>query len=324
MNKEQRKKVLFVVLILILVALVLYSGLQILESVLFPGNLNQMQTTSKVIIRDGVKYYPRKDIKVLLVMGINQSGKVTETEPNHGGAADMLMLMVFDEKTEECTIVQLNRDMMVTMPVLNAKGKEINTFYGQLAFSHAYGDGMKMSCKNVRKTVSNLFYGLQIDYYISMNMDTIPILNDAVGGVKVNVVDDFSAVDPNLPMGEVVLYGQQAVTFVQTRWYVGDEQNISRMKRQKEYMHSFMDALDTKVSEDPLFVVEAYNQIADFIVTDCSAEVLSRLETDYGDYALGEIVSLEGENILGDELYEFYVDEEALDALILRLFYSTK
>lgn len=324
MNREQRKKLLFVVIVLILVALVLYSGLRILESAIFSNGLNQMQTTSRVLIRNGVRYYPRKDITVILVIGINQSGKVEETESNHGGAADMLMLLVFDEKTETCNIIQLNRDMMVTMPVLSENGKEINVFYGQLAFSHAYGDGMKISCRNVRKTVSNLFYGLQIDYYVSMNMDTIPIVNDAVGGVKVNVVDDFSAVDPDLPMGEVVLYGQQAVTFVQTRWYVGDEQNISRMERQREYLNGFMSALRTKLAQDATFAVKTYSEITDYIVTDCSVEVLSRLYTDYGDYDLGEILSLEGENILGDGLYEFYVDEEALDALIIRMFYSPK
>lgn len=324
MNKEQRRKLLFVVIILILVTVVLYSGLRILESAFFSNGLNQMQTTSRVLVRNGVRYYPRKDITVILVMGINQTGKVVQTEMNTGGAVDMLMLLVFDEKTETCSAIQLNRDMMVTMPVLNDSGKEVTTYFGQLAFSHAYGDGMKLSCRNVRKTVSNLFYGLEIDYYVSLNMDTIPIVNDAVGGVKVNVVDDFSAVDPNLPMGEVVLYGKQAVTFVQTRWYVGDEQNISRMARQKEYLYGFMDALEQKCAQDPMVLVNAYSEITDYIVTDCSLEVLNRLNTDYGDYAMGEVLSLEGRNILGDGLYEFYVDEKALDDLILRLFYSTK
>ena len=32
----------------------------------------------------------------------------------------------------------------------------------------------------------------------------------------------------------------------------------------------------------------------------------------------------EGENVLGQEYFEFYVDEEKLDQLILRLFYAPK
>ena len=33
---------------------------------------------------------------------------------------------------------------------------------------------------------------------------------------------------------------------------------------------------------------------------------------------------MEGENKLGEEYYEFYADEEKLDALILQLFYAPK
>lgn len=322
MDKKLRSKLLYVSVILILVLVILYSGLRILESTIFLTDQNQLQTTSKVQIRDGVRYYPRQDITVVLVMGINQSGVVVPTEYNAGGAADMVMLLIFDEQTQECTVLSLNRDLMVDMPMLNEYGKEVDIYYGQLALSHTFGDGLADSCRNVKKAVSNLLYGLEIDYYLSLNMDAIALLNDAVGGVKVNVVDDFSAVDPDLPMGEVVLYGQQAVTFVQTRWYVGDELNLSRMERQKEYMRNFVPALKEMLGSQTEFVLNTYSAVADYIVTDCSVQVISRLASDYGDYSIGGFLSLEGENVLGETYYEFYADEEALDALILELFYS--
>ena len=41
-----------------------------------------------------------------------------------------------------------------------------------------------------------------IDYYFSMNMDAISILNDAVGGVTVEVTDDFSQVDATIGKGQ--------------------------------------------------------------------------------------------------------------------------
>lgn len=324
MNRKLALRALLVCIILILVLVVLYSGLQILESTVLLQEQSQMQTTSKTITRDGVKYYPRQDITVVLLMGINQSGPVVQTEYNCGGAVDMVTLMIFDEKTETCRLLSLNRDMMVDMPMLNAYGREAGVFNGQLAFAHTYGDGMADSCENVRKTVSNLLYGVQVDYYFSLNMDAIALLNDAVGGVTVNVVDDFSAVDPSLPMGEVTLRGQQAVTYVQTRWGVGDQLNLSRMERHKEYMGSFVDALRDKIENQSGFAVDAYESVAQYIVTDCSVQILSRLEKDYGDYSLGETYTVEGENVLGEEYYEFYADEEKLDELILELFYAPK
>ena len=322
-NRKQRRKLVYVCIIFLLVLVMLYSGLRILESTLFSAE-HRLQTTSKTIVRDGVKYYPRNDITVVLIMGINQTGEVVPTEYNHGGAADMLTLLVFDEQTEECTVLSLNRDMMVDMPALNTAGKEAGIYYGQLAYSHTYGDGMEDSCENVRKTVSNILYGITVDYYFSLNLDAIALLNDAVGGVTVNIVDDFSAVTDDLPMGEVTLYGQQAVKFVQSRWYVGDELNLSRMERHKEYMKNFVTALYAKMDSDPTFVLDVYESVSKYIVTDCSAQIMSRLETEYGDYTVGEVLSLPGENVLGEEYYEFYADEEALDELILRLFYAPK
>lgn len=57
-------------------------------------------------------------------------------------------------------------------------------------------------------------------------------------------------------------------------------------------------------------------------MTDCNATIFSRLLEDYGDYTLGEVLSLPGENVLGEEHYEFYVDEAQLDETVLRLFYK--
>ncbi len=322
MDKKMRLKLLFATVILVLVLVVLYSGLQILESTVFFKNPDQSQTTSKVIVKDGVKYYPRQDITVILLMGINQSGPVVPTQHNHGGAVDMVALMVFDQKTGTCNLVNLNRDMMVDMPMLNAYDKPQGTYYGQLAYSHTYGDGMEVSCENVKTTVSNFLNGIRIDHYFSLNMDAIGVLNDAVGGVTVTVVDDFSAVDPQIPMGTVTLLGKHAVNFVRARGNVGDELNVSRMERHKEYMRGFVKALKGKFSEGEGFFLNTYDFVSDFIVTDCSLQVLSRLETDYRDYSMGEVLTVAGENKLGEVYYEFYPDEDARIDLLLELFYA--
>lgn len=326
MNRKTTLKLVFVCIVLILVLVILYSGFQILESTVFaPAQAQpQMQTQSRTIVRDGVKYYPRQDITVLMLMGINRSGAVRPVEFNHGGAVDMVALVVFDSVKKEYNILPINRDLMVDMPALNEFGKEVGVYNGQLAFAHTFGDGMESSCENVRKTVSNLLYGVDIDYYFAMNMETIGILNDAVGGVTVTIRDDFSAVDATLTPGQLKLSGEQAVRFVQSRFGVGDQLNLSRMERQEEYMRNFVTALKQALDRESGFVEKTYSKIADYTVTDCSVQILSRLEQDYGDYPMGRFCSIEGENVLGEEFYEFHPDEEALDALILELFYAPK
>jgi anionic cell wall polymer biosynthesis LytR-Cps2A-Psr (LCP) family protein len=145
-----------------------------------------------------------------------------------------------------------------------------------------------------------------------------------LGGVTVNVVDDFSAIDPSIPMGKVTLKGQQAINFVRTRQNLGDQLNISRMERQKEYAMGFMDAFRIGVDSSDTFALQIFDQVSPYIVTDCSVTVLSDMMDRYSDYEIVEIVSPEGENVLGEKYYEFYVDEVKLDELILRLFYAPK
>ena len=109
----------------------------------------------------------------MMILGVDREGKAQAGVPNQSGAADMITLMVFDEKTQECTLLCLNRDTMVYMPKLNEYGKEVGTRYGQLALSHSYGTGLEDSCENTRKTVSALLNGVEIDHYYAMNMDAI-------------------------------------------------------------------------------------------------------------------------------------------------------
>lgn len=327
MSKQKPKgSIAFFCVILLLVLVMIFSGLQILESTVFNQTQDQEEApASKTIVRDGIEYFPRQDITVMMVLGIDQYGPVQDSGSyNNQGVADVVSLMIFDEKNQNCRILQLNRDTMVDMPVLGIGGKPAGTALGQLALSHTYGSGLEDSCENTKKTVSDFLYGIRIDYYLSMNMDAIAILNDAVGGVKVNVVDDFSDVDPSITMGEMVLKGNQAITFVRTRKNVADQKNLSRMQRQREYVNGFMSALQTKVDEDATFALTAYNDVSEYVVSDCSANVISGMMDRYSDYPLVEIVSPEGENTKGEQYMEFYVDEQKLDQLILRLFYAPK
>ena len=324
-KRSSRKSILFPCVVLILVIVMLISGLQILESTVFHQGMEPTSASRKTIERDGVQYFPRQDITVVMILGIDQMGKVEPTNSyNNPGASDMVALMIFDEKNQECRILCLNRDTMLDMPILGIGGKKAGTAYQQLALSHTYGTGMADSCENTKETVSNFLYGLQIDYYVSLNMDAIAILNDAVGGVTVTVEDDFSNVDPTIGKGEVTLIGHQAVSFVRGRGGVGDELNVSRMERQKEYIDGFMKAFLGKREEGITFLLEAYEKATPYMVTDCSVTVLQDITQRYANYPIVEILSPEGENRKGETYMEYYVDENKLDKLILRLFYAPK
>ena len=324
MNKKTLWKAGLASIVLILVFVILYSGLQIVESAALLREEQTGEIRTKTITRDGIKYFPRQDLRVILFMGVDQPGEVKASAPNYAEGVDVVALLVVDETNQEVRILTLNRDTMMDIYALDSHGRPSGTVYDQLTVSHMFGTGLEDSCENTRKTVSKFLYGINIDHYVAVNYDAIPLLNDAVGGVTVTVEDDFSRLDPTMQKGPMTLMGEQALYFVQHRKRVGDELNVSRMKRQEEYMRTFAQVFREKAEADDLFVISAYEQIAPYLVTDCSATVMSDMMSRYEDYTLTEIVTPEGENILGEQYYEFYVDEEKLDDLVIRLFYAEK
>ncbi len=319
------KDIAFFCIILILVLVMLFSGLRILESTVLRTRVGEETFASKTIYRGDVAYFPRQDITTVLVLGIDRYGAVEDSETyQNPGAADMAMVVILDHEAEECRVLQLNRDTMVEMPVLGLGGRQAGTAYAQLALSHTYGSGLEDSCENVKHTVSDFLYGIDLDYYVAMNMDAIPIVNDAVGGVTVQVTDDFSQVDPTIQKGTVTLLGEQSINFVRTRKDVGDQLNVSRIQRQKDYVNGFVEAFTAAREEDSDLIASVYEDVAQYLVTDMTINSLSGLVDRYSHYPIVEVVSPRGRNVLGEEFYEFYPEEEALDALILRLFYAPK
>ena len=314
------------VILLVLVFVILYGGLQILESAVFDSPVSVSEPAStKTIVRDGVEYFPRQDVTVVMVLGIDQYGPVQSSRYHRNeGCADSIMLLIFEETEKNCRALYLNRDTMLDMDVLGIRGEYAGTAYGQLALAHTYGTGLEDSCENVKNTLMKFLRGLTVDYYVAMHMDAIPILNDAVGGVTVMVADDFSEVNPSITMGELKLQGDQVIDYVRTRKNVGDQKNVTRMERQKTYVEGFLKAFLEKGRKDPEFVLRTYEEVAPYIVTDCSATTLRGMLDRYADFTLGAVVTPEGESYVEDGHYQFHADEEKLDAMILELFYRPK
>ena len=322
------KRLCFALVCLLLIGIICYSGFRILEATVFldkPEESKEPAYVSKTIEKDGVKYFPKQDIETFLIMGIDQDGPMTETAYAQTSAmADALMVLVFDKTKEQVDVVTLNRDTMAEIPALGVDGKSAGTTTAQLAVSYAYGNGIEKSAENTKKAVSDLLYGIEIDHYVALTMDAVKILNDAVGGVTVEVLDDFSAVDPDITYGYYTLYGDEALTFVRARKNIGEHLNINRMDRQAEYMECFYDALKTTLEENPEFAVDTYEELESYMVTDCSVTTMAAMLDRYNRYEMGEFIVPEGENREGEKYMEFYLEEEAFQQMVLENFYAEK
>lgn len=290
------------------------------------GNFPEQEPQDTAIEYNGDKYVINENVESFLIMGLDKFEDAIDNESyNNNQQADFLMLLVFDNEEKKCTAIHLNRDTMVDMNILGVAGQKVGTVYKQLALAHTYGNGKDVSCRNTADAVSGLLNGVKVNHYLSITMDAVPVLNDLLGGVEVTVLDDFTGIDDSLKKGETVtLHGEQALTYVRTRYGLEDSSNSTRMVRQKQYLNAIYDKAMLRIDEDDEFVVEASVKLADYIVSDRSVNQLQELTKKLSQYELTEIDSIEGNSKVKNGLMEFYPDDDSVDEIVFDLFYKKK
>ena len=272
---------------------------------------------------NGTAYAKKEDLETVLLLGVDKFEGETPEGYLNNQQADFLLLLVMDKQNETCTPIQLNRDTMTQIRILGVTGEPAGTTTGQLALAHTYGSGEEDSCENTALAVSNLLYGMEIDHYVSLTMDGVALLNDLVGGVTVEVLDDFSGIDDSLMQGEIVtLKGQQALTYVRSRGGMEDSSNLHRMERQRQYLAALQQQLKAAVRQEDGFTLDALLQLNEYMVSDCTVDQLSNLGDSLAAYQVSDILTTPGDAQEGEEFIEFTVDEAALQQLVMDVFYE--
>lgn len=277
---------------------------------------------------EGKKYSYSHEIQTYLFIGTDASGSQEPSGDDYrGNMADFLMLAVVDKTSHTYAALELNRDTMTEVTLMQQDGSGMANATIQLCTAHWYGGTNQQSCENTVQAVSKLLGGVRIDGYYALNMDQIPALNHAVGGVPVTIESDFSAVDKTLKQGEtLILSDAQAYTFVHDRYGVDDEENSSRMRRQRQYLKSFFTRVQEKTSENSDFILEMYRELKENAVTDITGKTISRLTKEISSGENRGIYTLEGKSkkgqALGDGILhtEFYVDKKSLKDVMKELY----
>ncbi len=277
------------------------------------------------VSHNGKEYTVKDNLETILVLGLDDATDVDESSYNNSKQADFLMLFVLDNTANTCKAIHINRDTMAQINVLGVAGDRIDTVTKQISTSHTYGNGKEVSCRNTADAVSKLLMNVEIDHYVSVAFDAVPVFNDLVGGVSVEITDDFSSVDPTLVMGQkMTLNGEQALTYIRSRQGVADQSNSNRMKRQRQYLQALYEQFCNKSKQDESFVANAALKTVDHVISDCSANKLEGYLGKIPSFSALEIVELEGELKKGEEYMEFYPDEESIKQTVIDTFYQAK
>ena len=280
------------------------------------------ESNEGLVTYNGKKYRYNSHLSNYLLLGIDTEGEIAqEKETLSGGQSDAIFLVAYDRKEETAQILAIPRDTMTTIYIYNIDGTYVTPQTDHLTLQYAYGDGREMSCKITRDAVSNLLYGVPIIGYTAINLDSIPLLVDAVGEVTLTVPDDsMEDVNPEYKKGaEITLTSENAESYIRHRDTHLHHQALVRTERQKSFINAFADRVLELQAQDPHTVTDIYETIKPHMVTNMSNDIFLDLA---GAKRVGEIRTIPGEGVATDLFDEYHVDDKALYELILDVFYT--
>ena len=233
----------------------------------------------------------------ILLIGIDSTTDGLKQADSFNG--DSLMLVTFDPKTMNATMLSIPRDSYV--PIACFKGKYENKI------THAASRGT--SC--VINTIQD-FLDVKIDYYVKINFLGLVELVDAVDGVDIDVPYSFCEQDSQRRFGNHIIYvkkgyqtlnGEQALAFSRNRkknseycskeWTEGRRDDFVRGTHQQmvveailtklksfsnvnkidEILQAISDNLDTNMTEST--ILSFYNVAKDVMFSSSNDDVLT-------------------------------------------------
>lgn len=331
-KRQSRLKILFAAVMLVAVVVTAIAAVWMRNRGQTEKTSTSAQTQDEEKWQEGVisyngKYYKYNNyIKSYLFLGVDKSGTMEDAQTTEGGNAgqtDVMFLLVQDKKNETLSAIAINRNTMAEIYTYDVNGQQNGTTTAQICLQHTYGDGGRMSCRYTVEAVERLFYNIPISGYYAMTMDGIPILNDALGGITVTVLDDLSDASRgvSLKKGETkTLNGQEAYVYIRSRDVNEFNSATERLERHKQYIEALMERVRQMAQSSKSEALNVYNQLEDYCVTNMS---VGDLVLELSDYTYsGQMYSLPGEMVMGQEYEEYYVDDEDLYQLMIDIFYE--
>lgn len=290
------------------------------------GNSVDMKGGYRTITWKDKEYQYNSLITTILYAGLDSTNplKASETYSNKA-RADSVSVVILDKKKKKMSILALNRDTMTEIRRYTRTGEDMGTYVSHLGYAYSYGDGGEVSCENLKEAVEKLL-GISIDEYAVTNQSSITSINDLVGGVTVTVPnDDLAAMYPELKKGAVVTLDDSNVKdFLQHRDTAADFSNEGRIERQQAYVTAYVDLLKNRLASEPDQLWQEIGQMNDYLQTSITknkylslARLLEKVSFTDADYYRPT-----GKDSAGELHDEFYVDEDALQQLVIDLFYE--
>lgn len=230
-NKNTASKIVFKIVLFFLLILVATGGYVVWQV------WSDLQSTTDEMyeaVEDRQEHAARQEKPVdvdsgedpftVLIMGIDNDGDNVEH-----GRSDTMMLVTVNPNTEKTSILSIPRDTYTEIIGRGIKDK--------INHAHAYG-----KASMAMDSVQNLL-DVPVDYYVSVNMDSMQQMVDAVGGITVTPPLSFSQDGFTFTEGEPThLEGEKALAYIRMR-KKDPKGDYGRQFRQRQIIEGAMKSL---------------------------------------------------------------------------------
>ena len=165
----------------------------------------------------------------ILILGSDTRDLDGDEYGDAGGArSDAMVLAHLSEDGTRIGAIQIPRDTMMDLPACPDTGRGASAG-GYGAVNSALNAGPACSV-----TAVEALSGVRIDHFIEMNFEGFTTMVDAMDGVPVCLPEPLedSKASLDLPAGDQIVDGRDALALARTRHAVGDGSDIARMGHQ--------------------------------------------------------------------------------------------
>ena len=272
------------------------------------------------------EYQYNEDIINFLYLGIDKDVSMEEMQTDgNEGLADAVVLISVNVENGQIKILAIPRDTMVPVKVVDETGHFVKNANQQITLQYVYGSNAAMSCELMVDAVSNLLYKVPIQRYCSINLSAVTVLNDTIGGVDVQVLEDVHISGKNYHAGDVLhLQGTMALDYIRDRDCDIFGSSMGRLERQKQYMSNYFSTAVDAIKADMTLPMTLFQSLQGNMCTNITTEDIAYLVPELLDVSLNmeDMSMVPGEVTQPGELEEYIVNTDQLKELVINYFYE--
>ncbi|MDG5471496.1 LCP family protein [Jeotgalibacillus sp. ET6] len=198
-----------------------------------------------------------KDPFSVLILGIDERDK-------DAGRSDAIIVLTVNPNKKTTKLLSIPRDTYAEIAGYGTKDK----------INHAYSfGGVEMAMESVEKLLD-----IPLDYYIKVNMEGFEDVIDVLGGVTVSNEFEFEAGGYRFPEGELILNGEQALSFSRMRAQ-DPEGDFGRQERQRNILEAVISEGTTLSAF--LNLGDLLDSLGENIKTNLTFDQLMDIQNDY-------------------------------------------